>query len=108
MEQLITLFIIRRNKLNEQGLCPLQCRLTYLGERKPFSTGLFVNPKSWDNKNQRSKPPNEDYNFINTELSLIKRKINQAFLFLQVKEEPFDANDIYNGSIPKLGEKDKN
>ena len=99
MEQLITLFIIRRNKLNEQGLCPLQCRLTYLGERKPFSTGLFVNPKSWDNKNQRSKPPNEDYNFINTELSLIKRKINQAFLFLQVKEEPFDANDIYNQYI---------
>ncbi|MDP9958110.1 site-specific recombinase XerD [Epilithonimonas hungarica] len=96
MEQLITLFIIRRNKLNEQGLCPLQCRLTYLGERKPFSTGLFVNPKNWDNKNQKSKPPNDDNNFINTELSLIKRKINQAFLLLQVKEEPFDVNDIYN------------
>ena len=96
MEQLIILFIIRRNKLNEQGLCPLQCRLTYLGERKPFSTGLFVNPKNWDNKTQKSKPPNEENTYINNQLSLIKGKINQAFLLLQVKEEHFDVNDIYN------------
>ena len=95
MENIKILFIIRRNKINQQGLCPLQCRLTYNEDRKPFSTGLFVNPLYWDNKTQKAKPPNEDNNFINAELSLIKNKINQAFLFLQVQEVEFDVEDIY-------------
>ena len=95
MENIKILFIIRRNKINQQGLCPLQCRLTYNEDRKPFSTGLFVNPKHWDSKSQLAKPPNEDNNFINAELSLIKNKINRAFLFLQVQGLEFDVEDIY-------------
>ena len=77
--------------MNIQGLCPLQCRLTYKEQRKPFSTGLFVNPLYWDNKTQKAKPPNDENNFINAELSLIKNKINQAFLFLQVQGLEFDC-----------------
>ena len=95
MENIKILFIIRRNKINQQGLCPLQCRLTYNEDRKPFSTGLFVNPLYWDNKTQKAKPPNDENNFINAELSLIKNKINQAFLFLQVQGAEFDVEDIY-------------
>ena len=95
MENIKILFIIRRNKINQQGLCPLQCRLTYNEDRKPFSTGLFVNPLYWDNKTQKAKPPNDENNFINAELSLIKNKINQAFLFLQVQGLEFDVEDIY-------------
>ena len=81
--------------MNIQGLCPLQCRLTYKEQRKPFSTGLFVNPLYWDNKTQKAKPPKDENNFINAELSLIKNKINQAFLFLQVQGLEFDVEDIY-------------
>lgn len=95
MENIKILFIIRRNKINQQGLCPLQCRLTYNEDRKPFSTGLFVNPLYWDNKTQKAKPSNDENNFINAELSLIKNKINQAFLFLQVQGAEFDVEDIY-------------
>ena len=95
MENIKILFIIRRNKINQQGLCPLQCRLTYNEDRKPFSTGLFVNPLYWDNKTQKAKPPNDENNFINAELSLIKNTINQAFLFLQVQGAEFDVEDIY-------------
>ena len=36
-----------------------------------------------------------DCDFINTQLSLIKSQINQAFLFLQVQGLEFDVNDIY-------------
>ena len=32
---------------------------------------------------------------INTQLSLIKQEINQAFLFLQVQNDDFDVDDIY-------------
>jgi hypothetical protein len=89
------LFIIDKAKCNKLGLAPLRCRITYLGERKPFATGLFINSKNWDSGKQTAKPPNLDNDFINTQLSLIKNKINQAFLYLQVKDESFDVDDIY-------------
>ena len=95
MTSIKILFVLDKIKANRLGLAPLRCRITYLGERKPFATGLFVNPKHWDSKSQLAKPPNEDNNFINAELSLIKNKINQAFLFLQVQGVEFDVQDIY-------------
>ena len=95
MTSIKILFVLDKIKANRLGLAPLRCRITYLGERKPFATGLFVNPKHWYSKSQLAKPPNEDNNFINAELSLIKNKINQAFLFLQVQGVEFDAEDIY-------------
>ena len=95
MTSIKILFVLDKIKANRLGLAPLRCRITYLGERKPFATGLFVNPKYWDSKSQLAKPPNEDNNFINAELSLIKNKINQAFLFLQVQGIEFDVEDIY-------------
>ncbi|MCT3920029.1 site-specific integrase [Elizabethkingia anophelis] len=94
--KLSILFLLRRNKINTKGLCPIECRITLDKERKPFSTGLFVNPKNWDAIQQKLKLSSEESNFINTELSLIKNKINQAFLFLQVKGEPFSASQVYD------------
>lgn len=82
--------------MNASSKCPLTCRITYNYERKEFSTGLFIASKYWDNSSQNAKPPNDDNDIINSKLSLIKTKINKAFLFLQVKDEPFDVNDIYN------------
>lgn len=93
--KLSILFLLRRNKINVKGLCPIECRITLDKQRKPFSTGLFINPKHWDSKKQLAKPPNEENTFINNELSLIKNKINQAFLLLQIKDETFDVSDIY-------------
>ncbi|HEX8563266.1 MAG TPA: Arm DNA-binding domain-containing protein [Flavobacterium sp.] len=88
------LFVISATRKNKKGLAPIICRITYLGQRKPFATGLFINPKNWHNKFQLAKPPNEENTFINKELSLIKNKINQAFLFLQVHGLDFDVRDI--------------
>ncbi|AKH96256.1 site-specific integrase [Elizabethkingia anophelis] len=90
------LFYIQKSKMNASLKCPLVCRITYNYERKEFSSGLYISPKYWEAKKQLAKPPNEENNFINTELSLIKNKINQAFLFLQVKDDAFDVNDIYS------------
>lgn len=98
------LFVLDKSKSNSKGLAPLKCRITYLGERKPFATGIFINPQNWDNKQQKAKPPNSENETINTQLSLIKNKINQAFLFLQVNEEEFDVEDVflqYKGNSPK-------
>src|SRR5690554_2560224 len=89
------LFLISVTRMNKKGLVPILCRITYQGYRKNFSTGLFINPKHWDNKQQKVKPPSEGNTFTNTQLSLIKQEINQAFLFLQVQQHHFDAEDIY-------------
>lgn len=89
------LFLISATRKNKQGLVPLICRITYHGKRKQFATGLFINPDHWDSKKQITEPPNKENDFINTQLSLVKVKINQAFLFLQVNEQLFDVEDIY-------------
>jgi len=90
------LFILNKNKANAKGLCALMCRLTYNKVRKTFSTGQFVNPNNWNSKQQFVKPLEPDSEFINSQLSLIKTKINKAFLLLQVKEEHFTVDAIYS------------
>lgn len=81
--------------MNANNLCPLTCRITNELERKEFSTGIFINPNYWNASKQKAFPHNKINNQINTQLSLIKQDINQAFLFLQVQEKNFDVDDIY-------------
>lgn len=49
----------------------------------------------WSSSKQIAYPPNIENNQINTQLSLIKQEVNQAFLYLQVQEKSFDVEDIY-------------
>ncbi|WP_223557929.1 site-specific integrase [Chryseobacterium lathyri] len=94
--KLSILFLLRRNKANIKGLCPIECRITLDKQRKPFSTGIFINPEYWNASKQKAHPPNKGNNQVNTQLSLIKQEINQAFLFLQVQEKEFSVDDIYS------------
>ena len=89
------LFLLQKVRTNKKGNAPLRCRLTYLSKRKVFSTGLFINPNNWNNTLQKAIPIDTEHQQINTQLSLIKQEINQAFLFLQVQKEQFDVDDIY-------------
>ena len=93
--KLSILFLLRRNRTNEKGVCAIECRVTLDKQRKPFSTGIFINPDYWNASKQKAYPPNKGNTQINTQLSLIKQDINQAFLFLQVQEKNFDVDDIY-------------
>ena len=89
------LFYLYKIKPNKKGQCPVRCRITYLKKRKQFSTGLFISPSNWNSKQQLVKPPEPDSELINTQLSLIKTKLSQAFLMLQIKESSFTVSDIY-------------
>lgn len=102
--KLSILFLLQKVRINKQGKCPIRCRITYNEGRHEFATGLLINPNTWYSKLQQTKPPNEENNFVNSQLSLIKNKINQAFLYLQMKGPDFDVNDlylIYKGEKPK-------
>lgn len=97
-------FLLYKSKINSSGNCPIGCRITCLKKRKQFSTGLFILPKNWNSKQQCVEPPEPDAELINTQLGLIKTKLSQAFLFLQVKGSEFDVDDIYKqykGETPK-------
>ena len=93
--KLSILFLLQKVRVNKQGKCPIRCRITFQQKRKEFSLGLFMIPEHWLNKQQKAKPPNKENDFINTQISLISQKINEAFLFLQVNQEVFDVEDIY-------------
>ena len=93
--KLHVLFVLDKINTNTKGIAPLRCRLTYLSKRKVFSTGLFINPNNWNNTLQKAIPIDTEHQQLNTQLSLIKQEINQAFLFLQVQNEQFDVDDIY-------------
>jgi site-specific recombinase XerD len=98
------LFLLQKARINKQGKCPIRCRITFNEGRQEFATGLLIDPNTWYSKLQLVKPPNEENNFVNTQLSLIKNKINQAFLYLQMKGSDFDVDDlflIYKGEKPK-------
>ena len=97
-------YLLYKSKTNSKGLWPIRCRITYNKSRKSLSTGLMVNPLFWNSKKQQAEPPEPDENYINTQLSLIRQNLNQAFLFLQVKGTPFTVLDIYKqykGETPK-------
>ena len=104
MKKLNLLFIVSKTRIRKDGKVPLFCRLTYFDKRKQFATGLFINPKNWNNSLQESEPPSNDNNYINSQLNLIKNQINQVFLYLQINNSEFTVDDIYTkfkGNTPK-------
>ncbi|MBV7268945.1 site-specific integrase [Winogradskyella luteola] len=89
------LFVIYKSRKKKDNTSPIYCRITYNKQRKEFATGYYINPENWNSKNQFVKPPEKEHNFVNTQLSLITSKMNQAFLLLQVNQVNFDVEDIF-------------
>ncbi len=90
-----TLFLIQNSKLNKRGTTPIRCRITIDKTRKEFSTGIFVHPEYWDKEKQKVLDETENSKMANSQLSLIKQKLDQAFLMLQIQGNPFDVEDVY-------------
>lgn len=89
------LFVVSKYRLNTKDKSVIKCRITYNKQRKEFSSGITVNPSNWNSKLQLVKLSEPDAELTNTQLSLIRTKLHQAFLFLQVNEVEYDVNDIY-------------
>lgn len=70
--KLSILFLLRRNRTNEKGVCAIECRITLDKQRKPFSTGIFINPDYWNASKQKAHPPN-----ILTQKKVVKFKVKR-------------------------------
>lgn len=91
-----TLFLIQKTRTNKRGTTSIMCRITIDKSRKEFSTGIFVRPEFWSKEKQKVLYEAENAKAVNSQLSLIEQKLSQAFLMLQIQEEPFDVEDVYN------------
>lgn len=100
-EKTTILFVISPTKINQKGLCPLNCRITLNKERKQFTTGLFVNPIYWENKLQKVNSQDTNYTFINAQIEQIKIKINNIVLVFQLQGGDCTLDNIYNKYIGK-------
>jgi integrase/recombinase XerD len=89
------LFLIQNSKLNKRGTTPIRCRVTIDKTRKEFSTGIFVRPEDWDRDKQKLLDDAENSKTVNSQISLIRQKLGQAFLMLQIKGDSFDVDDVY-------------
>lgn len=90
-EKLSIRFILRKSRINQKKKSPIYCRITYLKERKDFSTGEFIKAKNWNSK-QQSVLNNSN---INSHLRVIYNKLEKAYLHLQLEMESITVEDIY-------------
>ena len=93
--KLSVLFLLKRNRINKKGNCPIRCRITFLKSRKEFSTGIFINPELCDSGKQKALSPDKENTILNNKLSLIRQQIDKAFLMLQILPNEFDVDDIF-------------
>ncbi len=76
--KLSILFVLQKIKINKKGLCPIKCRITFLKNRKEFSTGIFINPDYWNSVKQKALPLNKENTILNNKLSLIHQQIDKG------------------------------
>jgi len=87
--------VIAHNRIKKNNKAPIYCRVTYNKSRKQFATGIFVEPKYWNNIKQKILPATEVNPLLNNKLSGIYKQIDTAFLMLQILQNDFDVDDIY-------------
>ncbi|MBU2905104.1 site-specific integrase [Arenibacter algicola] len=107
-QSISVLFYLNKSKLNQKGLCPIKCRITYQKKRKEFSTGLFVNPEYWNAKRQIVLTGDSGCKSKNGQLSLIGQKLNNAFLSLELASNDYSINEIFDKYAGKIVKKEDN
>jgi integrase/recombinase XerD len=107
-QSLSILFVIKLNKKNKKGMCPLNVRVTYLKKRKEASSGIMVNPLLWDSKQQRNTSRTTSGEQINQQLELQVASIRKAYLKLQLGNEDFTVEHIWDMFLGKVEKKNEN
>jgi len=101
-------FVISKAKMNQRGLCPISCRITFENKRLAFATGLFVNPDYWNAKRQNVLTEDLESKSKNGQLSLISQKLNNAHLALELASNKYSINDIFDKYAGKIIQKEDN
>ena len=71
-------FLIRINKIKQNGKCPIYIRLSVNGRRAEIATKKYVTPSKWNASSQKVRGNSPGVNAINRYLEQIKRKALEA------------------------------
>jgi len=74
-----TLFYLRKNRLNNDGLAPIMVRITINGNITQFNSKLMALPGQWDTKIGRAKGRSVDSINLNRSLDNLKAKIDSIY-----------------------------
>ncbi len=97
------IFELRKEKINQNGLIPIQLIVRHEGKRIRKNTGLSVLEHHWTGhrvKPNLKKETDNNYQFINQELQEIEDKVSKLFLFLKVNNIPF-STEKFNELLKK-------
>jgi len=95
-EKITVLSVVNAKRINQRGLCALNCKITINRERKQFATGLFINPSYWESKCQKVNIKEANHKYINAQLLRIQVKIYNIALVFQLQGIAYSLNDICN------------
>ena len=95
------LFVQAKNRTNKKNQSPLYCRITLNGTRKQFSVGICTESEHWDAKNQVILKSHKSSKLYNSQLDIIKSKINSVYMILKLQESPFTIHDVFDKFLGK-------
>lgn len=94
--QVKILFVLRKNKTNNQGFCPLVFRITFNSKRREFNTGFYVPESDWNAKLQIVTSKTTYSKNINTHLNKMYRDLLATYS--EVVLDNVDRTDKVNHS----------
>lgn len=103
-------FELRKEKVNQNGLNPIQLVVRHEGKRIRKNTGLLVLENHWTGNRVKANQKKESYNQyeeINDDLQEIEDKIRKLFLYLRVNSIPF-TTEKFNELFDKKEEEIEN
>lgn len=85
------LFYHVKTKTNRKGLAPIFCRITINGQRKQFSTRIYVGFDHWSGSEVINHPLGDDYN---SQINHIRAKLSKAYTKLYLSNEPTHVRKV--------------
>ncbi|MBC2840122.1 site-specific integrase [Robiginitalea sp. SC105] len=101
------LFYLIKARINKKGVCAIYCRITFLGKRKQFATGEFIDPSEWSSKNQVAIESKKQNIQVNAQLEIIRTRIKSSYLKLRLEDEAFTVDDIFRDYLGKEAPKEE-
>ena len=101
---LSTLFYLRKNKTDRNGLIPIYLRITINGKRAEISTNRKIHPANWDSKACCAKGTTEEIRILNNLLSKLKAQVEKKYFLMESQGKEITSQSLKN-SILGISEK---
>jgi integrase len=89
-------FLIKNSRAKENGETPVYVRITFIGKRAELSTGILIQPESWDINGQQIRGRSENAKIINNRLKQIQNEILDIYNQLNSLKADFNITTIKN------------